>query len=42
MLGGLGVCVCERREDARGMWVLGEGAKQEEAEQARGGGNIRY
>lgn len=42
MLGGLGVCVCERREDAKSMWVLGEGAKQEEAEQARGGGNIRY
>ena len=32
MLGGLGVCV--RREDAKSMWVLGEGAKQEEAEQA--------
>lgn len=35
MLGGLGVCV--RREDAKSMWVLGEGAKQEEAEQAHEG-----
>lgn len=34
------VCVCVRREDAKSMWVLGKGAKQEEAEQARGGGNI--